>query len=247
MKNENTEKLQKVLARAGLGSRRQMEEWITDGRVKINGKTATLGDRVTEDCRIHVDNKPLAKDAAQPKECRVIIYNKPEGEICSRNDPEGRPTVFEQLPRLKNQRWISVGRLDINSSGLLLFTNDGELANQLMHPSSNIEREYAVRVYGEVDADMLKRLRKGVKLDDGMASFKRIKDAGGDGKNHWYHVVICEGRQREVRRLWESQDIQVSRLIRLRYGPISLPRNLARARWRALTERQVARLLEDYN
>jgi 23S rRNA pseudouridine2605 synthase len=216
------EKLQKVLARAGLGSRREIEEWIVAGRVKVNGKVAKLGDRVTARDTLLVDGKKIAADEARPSQ-HVLLYNKPLGEICTRNDPEGRPTVFDRLPRLVNARWISVGRLDINTTGLLLFTTDGELANRLMHPASKIEREYAVRVLGEVTEEMLQAMLHGVELDDGLARFDDIRYAGGEGANHWYHVVLREGRNREVRRIFESQGLTVSRLKRVRYGKILLP------------------------
>jgi 23S rRNA pseudouridine2605 synthase len=226
-----SEKLQKVLANKGLGSRRGMEKWIQAGRVKVNGSIATLGDRVEADDLILVDGRPIGRvqDAKQPT--RVILYNKPEGQVCSRDDPEGRPTVFDQLPRLKSQRWISIGRLDINTSGLLLFTTDGELANRLMHPSCQIEREYLVRVIGNVDAAMVQRLHAGVMLQDGMARFTDIQDGGGEGSNHWYYVVLTEGRNREVRRLWESQDVMVSRLKRVRYGNVFIPSKTSVGRW----------------
>lgn len=221
-----TEKLQKVLARAAIGSRREMERWIEEGRIKVNGRIAQLGDRVTETDKIFIDNKRIYTVPAEEKKTRVLIYHKPEGEICTRHDPEGRSSVFEKLPALRGERWILVGRLDINSSGLLLFTTNGELANRLMHPSRAIEREYAVRVLGEVDAATIQQLLVGVELEDGLAKFDRIAEAGGDGANHWYHVVLQEGRNREVRRLWESQGVRVSRLIRVRYGIITLPRAL---------------------
>ena len=206
------EKLQKVLAAQGLGSRRVMERWIEAGRVKVNGKRATLGDRVTRDDKVVVDGKPIDIAQAAKRRRRVLAYNKPEGEVTTRSDPEGRPTVFDRLPSLHNERWVVVGRLDINTSGLLLFTNDGELANKLMHPSTEVEREYACRILGEVDEAMLRRLQQGVLLDDGMASFASIREQGGRGANRWYTVTIREGRNREVRRLWESQDVTVSRL-----------------------------------
>jgi len=226
-----SEKLQKILARAGHGSRREIEEWIRAGRVSVNGKVAKLGDRAELTDKFRVNGRTLHKQQLQSSKERLIIYNKPEGEICTRRDPERRKSVFDSLPRLVNKRWVSVGRLDINSSGLLLFTTDGELANRLMHPSNGIEREYAVRVLGNLTDDMGKRLKKGVKLEDGYASFKSIRDAGGTGVNHWYHVVLTEGRQREVRRLFESQRLKVSRLIRVRFGSIKLPPYLRTGRW----------------
>jgi len=225
------EKLQKVLARAGFGSRRELEAWITAGRVSVDGKKAKLGDRVTSKQRIRVDGHPIRFPDKETFKRRVLLYNKPEGEICTQSDPENRPTVYDHLPRIRPSRWIAIGRLDINSSGLLLFTNDGELANKFMHPSSQIEREYAVRVLGDVDQKLLATLRKGVKLEDGIARFEGIKHAGGEGANQWYHVLLKEGRNREVRRLWESQNIKVSRLIRIRFGQIKLPRDLRQGRW----------------
>lgn len=226
-----SEKLQKVLARAGLGSRRELEDWISVGRVSVDGKIAILGDRVTEDVQIRVDGVLLALKKEAEIRRRVLIYNKPVGELCTRKDPENRPTVFDNLPNLKQGRWVAIGRLDYNTCGLLLFTNDGELANKMMHPSSEIEREYAVRVHGQVTDQIFKNLSQGVKLDDGMASFDSIKIAGGEGTNQWYHVTLKEGRNREVRRLWESQDLEVSRLIRVRYGDVQLPRSLYRGTW----------------
>ena len=221
-----SEKLQKVLARAGFGSRREIERWISEGRIKLKGKVATLGDRMELDDRIEVDGKRIHPGKLKDKRTRVLVYHKPAGKVCTRNDPEKRPTIFEDLPPLAGGRWISVGRLDINSSGLLLFTNYGELANKLMHPSSEIEREYAVRVNGEVTDDIVKRLLKGVELEDGFLKFDSITDSGGQGANHWYNVILKEGKNREVRRLWQSQDVRVSRLIRVRYGNLSLPRTL---------------------
>jgi 23S rRNA pseudouridine2605 synthase len=217
------EKLQKVLARAGLGSRRELETWISEGRVKVNGKIAKLGDRVTADDKIFVDGKKLAATTTSATSHPVLLYNKPLGEICTRNDPEGRPTVFDHLPRLQHARWVAVGRLDINTTGLLLFTTDGELANRLMHPSTQIEREYAVRVMGEVTDEAIREMQRGVMLEDGAAKFDSIRYGGGEGVNHWYHVVLQEGRNREVRRIWESLGFKVSRLKRVRYGNILIP------------------------
>ena len=234
------EKLQKVLARTGLGSRHEMERWIEAGRVTVNGKAAKLGDRVGSRDRLAIDGRPL--DIAPQQETRCILYHKPTGEVCSRSDPEGRRTVFDRLPRLKSGRWISIGRLDFNTSGLLLFTTDGELANALMHPSANIEREYMVRVMGEVDDDMLQRMIDGVMLEDGMARFTDIQDGGGDGINHWYYVVLMEGRNREVRRLWESQGLTVSRLKRVRYGEVFIPSRVKQGQWVELERRDIKTL-----
>lgn len=225
-----TEKLQKILAEAGLGSRRELETWISAGRVKVNGKVAKLGDRAAKNAQITVDDKPLSLNLLQETP-RMLLYHKPAGEICSRNDPQGRPTVFQKLPLLNKGRWIVVGRLDINTSGVLLFCNNGELANRLMHPSSQIEREYAVRILGSVSPDTLSRLKQGVMLEDGMARFESIVPAGGKGANIWYHVILKEGRYREVKRLFQSQHLCVSRLIRVRFGPIFLPRDLRPGHW----------------
>lgn len=227
-----SEKLQKVLANAGVGSRREMEKWIEQGRISVNGKIATLGDRVEPLDKLRVDGN-LLSGQPQKNMCRVLMYNKPEGELCSRKDPQGRPTVFDRLPKILNGRWIAVGRLDINTSGLLLFTNDGELANRLMHPKHEIEREYAVRVFGEVDREILNRLTKGVELEDGMAKFTEIRKRPGDDEslNSWYNVSLSEGKNREVRRLWESQGLQVSRLIRVRYGTLELQNRLPQGGW----------------
>ncbi|MDY0005431.1 MAG: pseudouridine synthase [Spongiibacteraceae bacterium] len=234
------EKLQKVLARAGLGSRREMEQLIADGQVQVNGRVAGLGDRVGSDDAVLVRGRKLRTEALQEQPSRVLIYNKPDGEICSRRDPEGRPSVFDRLPVLKGQRWISVGRLDINTTGLLLFTTDGELANSLMHPSSTIDREYLCRVRGEVDNDMLQRLRDGVLLEDGVARFSDITEGGGEGSNRHFYVSIMEGRNREVRRLWESQGLQVSRLKRVRFGTLFLSSRLKQGQWQELNQEEVA-------
>ncbi len=227
-----SEKLQKVLANNGLGSRREMERWITEGRISVNGEEATLGDRVEVSDQIRVDGHLITRNK-EKSPCRVLMYNKPEGELCARVDPEGRPTVFERLPKLVGERWITVGRLDINTSGLLLFTNDGELANRLMHPSHEVEREYAVRVFGEVTPKMLRILSEGVELEDGNAKFNHIHVRKNDPEshNHWFNVTLSEGRNREVRRLWESQGVQVSRLIRVRYGNLELFKRLPQGAW----------------
>jgi len=238
-----SEKIQKILAGLGYGSRREIEQWLRDGRISINGKVAVLGERITPDVQIRIDGKEIRLNAKRPAKTRVLLYHKPEGEICSRHDPEERPSVFDHLPLLRNGRWVSVGRLDFNTSGILLFTNDGNLANQLMHPSTHIEREYAVRVKGQVSKDMLTALKNGVTLEDGPAHFKALSDQGGEGSNHWYHVTVEQGRNRIVRRLFESQDIFVSRLIRIRFGTLTLPRLLRRGKWMELTLDQVTSLL----
>ncbi|GAB3481155.1 23S rRNA pseudouridine(2605) synthase RluB [Marinomonas epiphytica] len=235
------EKLQKVLARSGQGSRREMENRIREGRVLVNGEVATLGDRVSLTDAIELDGYPIKVTKAGEGR-RVIIYNKPEGEVCTRKDPEGRPTVFDRLPKLRGERWIAVGRLDINTSGLLLFTTDGELANRLMHPSTEIDREYLVRVMGEVTDDHLTTLKKGVALEDGMANFTDIVDGGGEGINRWFYVCLMEGRNREVRRLWESQGVKVNRLKRVRFGPVFLPSKAKVGRWVEMEETEVASL-----
>ncbi|MEN8168128.1 MAG: 23S rRNA pseudouridine(2605) synthase RluB, partial [Pseudomonadota bacterium] len=206
------ERLQKVLANAGMGSRREIEGWISAGRVMVNNELARLGQRVVPADQIKVDGRPVAHRRLEAPEREVLVYNKPEGELVTRKDPEGRRTVFERLPKLKHGRWIPVGRLDLNSSGLLLLTTDGELANRLMHPSRQVEREYAVRVMGEVSAEQLKQLTHGVELEDGPARFEEIVESGGEGINRWFHVVIMEGRQREVRRMWETVGATVNRL-----------------------------------
>jgi len=237
------EKLQKVLARAGIGSRREMERWIEQGRVKVNDLIASIGDRVSDSDKIKVDNKFITQHRSQVQQ-RVIAYHKPVGEVCTRDDPEGRTTIFENLPKLKSGRWISIGRLDLNTSGLLLLTTDGELANKLMHPSSEIEREYAVRILGEVSPEILKELTKNVPLDDGDAHFTDVKAAGGQGANHWYHVTLKEGRNREVRRLWEYFGFAVSRLMRIRYGNITLERRIRLSKSEDLTEKQMIELYQ---
>jgi len=236
-----SEKLQKVLAQAGLGSRRELEKWIISGRVQVNGQLAHIGDRVTGRDEIRVDGKPV-KQSGHRERIRVVIYNKPEGEICTRKDPEGRPTVFDRLPPLHPGRWITVGRLDINTAGLLLFTNSGELANAMMHPSREIQREYLVRVHGLVDEAMLDRLTEGVLLEDGAAKFNKISVGSGGNANRWFSVVMAEGRNREVRRLWESQGVEVNRLKRIRYGNVELPSYVRRGEWLELEPADVKSL-----
>jgi len=234
------EKLQKIIANSGIASRRESEKWIAAGRVSVNGKIAEIGDRATINDLIRVDGKPVKVTKPEDFERKMIVYHKPEGEISSKKDPEGRPTIFDTLPKVRNSRWLSVGRLDFNTSGLIFFTNDGNLANKLMHPSLEIVRKYAVRVRGQVTDDILSQLQAGVELEDGEAHFESIEDGGGEGSNHWYHVTLKEGRNREVRRLWEAFDIQVSRLHRIQYGPFELPRALKRGRWRELTPEELS-------
>jgi 23S rRNA pseudouridine2605 synthase len=227
------EKIQKVLANLGYASRREIERWIEAGRVKVNNQVIGLGARVTPSDKISVDGKPVQRISTS-RETRVLLYHKPTGEICTRSDPQGRPSVFDKLPRLSKGRWIAVGRLDINTTGLLLFTDNGELANRLMHPKYEIEREYAVRVLGQVTPEQLSALQSGVELDDGIAKFVTIHDAGGTGANHWYHVSLLEGRNREVKRLWAAVGLQVSRLHRIRYGPVTLPRTVKLGQYQEL-------------
>lgn len=238
-----SEKIQKVLSRAGYASRREIERWIMDGRIYVNGRRASVGDRVVPTDDLQLDGEPCQING-EPTDVRVVLYHKPVGEVCTRSDPEGRRTVFESLPKIHEGRWVSVGRLDINSSGLLLFTNDGELANRLMHPGTVIQREYAVRVLGKVDAAMTKRLTHGVMLEDGKARFEDLVDTGGESANRWFHVVVAEGRNRLVRRLWESQGLTVSRLMRVRYGPIIIPKSLREGECTELTDGELKKLVE---
>jgi len=235
----SNERLQKILSQAGLGSRREMERWIEQGMVAVNGNVAKVGESAGPEDRIFVKGKLIPNPLRAKTQTRVLIYHKPVGEISSRYDPKHDRTVFDTLPHLKHGRWIQVGRLDINTSGLLLFTNNGELANQLMHPKFEMEREYAARVRGQVSDEVLKKLLKGVELDDGPARFKRIDFKGGEGVNSWYHVVLTEGRNREVRRLWQSQGIEVSRLIRIRYGNVTMPRFLTRGNHYEMTGKEI--------
>ena len=250
---QNSDKLQKILAQQGLGSRRKMETLIAEGRVRLNGKVAKIGDRAGREDRISVDEKPLNFSAIQPT--RVLVYNKPIGQVCSRQDEKGRETVYDNLPTLRNDRWVSVGRLDITTSGLLLFTNNGQLAHRLMHPSITTDREYSVRIFGSVDEAMLQRLREGVQLEDGLSKFSDIvinnerngmHQEGVSDKhlNHWFTVCLQSGKNREVRRLWESQQVQVNRLKRVRYGPVYLPSFLPQGHWMDLEPKDIIALCE---
>lgn len=233
-----SERIHKVLARAGIGSRRAVERWIEARQVRVNGLVAEPGAALERDDRVQVRGRKYRVVRMAPRAPRWLRYHKPEGEVTTRHDPEGRPTVFERLPALREGggRWVALGRLDVNTAGLMLFTDDGALAHALVHPSAGIEREYAVRVRGPVDAEALQRLTAGIALDDGEARFDRVADAGGEGANHWYHVVIREGRRNEVRRLWEAVGCQVARLIRVRFGPVTLPRRLRAGRFEDLAQ-----------
>lgn len=237
------ERIQKLLAQHGLGSRREVDDWVAAGRISVNGELATPGSRATSSDRIRVDGQ-LVNLGPRSRALRVLRYHKPVGQVCTRSDPEGRPTVFDHLPLMQNGRWIAVGRLDLTTSGLMLFTDDGALAHRLMHPSSGIEREYAVRVRGQVSADVLTCLKAGVDLDGVPARFETLRAAGGEGSNQWFHVTLREGRNREVRRMWESQGVMVSRLIRVRYGPVGLPRLLPMGRCEALPREELDALLD---
>ena len=236
-------KLHKVLAQAGLGSRLEMEQMILEGRISVNGEPAHVGQRIQFGDTVKVNGKPIKVRIAPPPP-RVLAYHKPAGEVVTHDDPQNRPTVFRRLPRLHAGKWQSVGRLDLNTEGLLLFTNSGELANQLMHPRFGLQREYAVRVLGALSLEEKDRLLAGVHLDDGLAQFLSIEDGGGEGANCWYRVTIAEGRNREVRRMFEAVGHAVSRLIRIRYGAVVLPRGLRRGAWLELDMRDVARLTD---
>src|SRR5690348_2741295 len=240
-------RLQKLLAAAGLGSRRQVEQWIIEGRLTVGGRIAKLGDRADSGDEVCLDGRRLELGLQRPPLHQALLYHKPVGEVTTRRDPQGRPTVFERLPPPELGRWIVVGRLDVNTSGLLLFTTDGDLAHRLMHPSSEIEREYLVRVRGQPGAETIRKLLRGVPLEDGPAAFDRITEEpsppdGPVAGNASYRLVLHEGRNREVRRLWEAVGYEVSRLLRVRYGPIELPRDLRPGRWRLLDQRLVDRL-----
>jgi len=246
MSNVQGEKLQKILARGGFGSRRSVETIIAEGKVKVNGRTAKLGDRASEDDQIKVNDQVVKSTRIAKQPTQVILYNKPEGKICTRSDEKGRDTIYQQMPRIINGRWVSIGRLDMNTSGLMILTNNGELANRLAHPSFEIEREYMVRVFGEVPDEVLKQLKKGVMLEDGLAKFDKISrlKSDDDSMNNWFRVTISEGRNREVRRMWESQGVQVSRLQRVRYGQFLMPRQLRKGKTEPLTWKQINQLLK---
>ncbi|MBA4142995.1 MAG: pseudouridine synthase [Nitrosospira sp.] len=237
-----TQKLQKLLAQAGLGSRREMEELIADGQVTINGKVAHIADRAGPEDVVRVGKRVIHFRSGK-RLPRVMLYHKPEGEIVSRGDPQARPSVFDKLPQLRSSKWIAIGRLDYNTSGLLIFTTDGELANRLMHPRFEVEREYAVRVMGRLTPEVASKLTEGVELEDGLAKFDYLSDEGGEGSNHWYRVILKEGRNREVRRMFEAVGMTVSRLMRVRFGPINLPPRLKRGKWLELDEVEIKRLL----
>jgi len=238
-----SQKLQKVLAQAGLGSRRAMEEIIKAGKVKVNGAPATLGARVTTDDLIQVGRRQI-KFKVTTRLPRVILYHKPDGEIVTRDDPRGRPSVFEKLPVIRSAKWLAVGRLDFNTGGLLIFTTSGELANRLMHPRFEVEREYAVRLFGALTPMQIAEFKRGVRLSDGDARFDMLEEQGGEGRNRWYRVVLKEGRNRVVRRMFEALGLQVSRLMRVRFGIVSLPPRLKRGSWIELKESEISQLLE---
>ena len=238
-----TSRLQKLLARNGLGSRREIEDMIAAGRVSINGVTAKPGDRAGSGDMIRIDGKIIRFRLAALLP-RVIIYHKPEGEIVSVRDPQGRPSVFDKLPHIRSSKWIAIGRLDFNTSGLLIFTTDGTLANCLMHPRYQVEREYAVRIVGELTPEQITRLTTGIELEDGLARFDQLLDEGGTGTNHWYRIMLKEGRNREVRRMFEALGLTVSRLIRVRFGPVNLPPRLKRGMWIELMDTEVEQLLK---
>ena len=243
--NAQSEKLHKVLADAGIGSRRDMEEMIVAGRVSVNGQPAHVGQRVMPNDQVRINGKPLQRKAAGGRPPRVLLYHKPVGEIVTQDDPGERPTVFEKLPKVSGGRWVAVGRLDLNTEGLMIFTTSGELANRLMHPRYEVEREYAVRVLGELTEEQRRQLLEGVQLEDGPAKFIRLEDAGGQGVNHWYRAALSEGRNREVRRIFEAVGLTVSRLIRIRFGAIQLPRTLARGRFYELAPEWVQAWVHD--
>jgi 23S rRNA pseudouridine2605 synthase len=239
------ERLQKVLAQAGVGSRREMEEWITAGRVTVNGEVAVLGMRVVEGDVVRADRRTIRVMEQGSSLPRVLLYHKQEGEIVSRDDPGQRASVFDNLPKVRGQKWIAIGRLDFNTSGLLIFTTSGDLANRLMHPRFEVEREYAVRVQGEMTPEQMKQMvKQGIELDDGPVKFEMLSDEGGEGFNHWYRIVVKEGRNRVVRRTFEALGLPVSRLMRVRFGIVNLPPRLKRGMQAELGEVEVRQVLE---
>ena len=238
------DRIQKVLSRAGLGSRREIERWIEEGKLVLNGKVAVLGERLREGDRLQINGRIIQWEKYSDQPTRVLIYHKPTGEVVTRRDPEGRPVIFTQLPKLQIGRWVSIGRLDINSQGLLLVTNNGELAHRLMHPSTEIQREYAVRIFGNVSNEIIDRLKQGVELEDGEARFDEVEFSGGEGINKWYRVTVSEGRNRLVRRLWETQDVVVNRLMRVRYGPVDLPDRLKARTFYELNDKEIMQLMQ---
>ncbi len=244
--NPQGERLQKVLAQAGIGSRREMEEWISAGRVTVNGTVATLGVRVTDGDKVQVDGRHIRLQLqAEQLLPRILLYHKQEGEIVSRDDPKERANVFDALPKLRGQKWIAIGRLDFNTSGLLIFTTSGELANRLMHPRFEVEREYAVRVQGQMTPDQMHQMiKEGIELEDGLVRFEQLNDEGGEGYNHWYRLVLKEGRNRVVRRTFEALGLPVSRLMRVRFGMINLPPRIKRGMMAELGEGEVRAILE---
>ena len=246
--NDNTSgvRIQKVLAQMGVGSRREIEKAIIEKRISVNNKLAEIGQLISNEDTLIFDGKLINLNSVEALP-RILIYNKPEGEIVSESDPKGRATVFDHLPKIKNAKWISIGRLDFNTSGLLIFTSYGEFANRLMHPRYEIEREYSVRVHGELTSDQISQLRAGIQLEDGLAKFETISFKGGEGSNHWYQVTLKEGRNREVRRLFEFFNITVSRLMRIRFGDIILPSNLKKGNYIELSEKEVLNILFKFN
>lgn len=237
------ERLQKVLAASGVGSRREMEEWIANGWVSVNGRVAGLGEKITPDDQVTVKGNPIKLKWAD-RLPRIILYYKQEGEIVSRDDPQGRVSIFDRLPQTASSRWVAIGRLDINTSGLLILTTSGELVQRFAHPSFEVEREYAVRTLGELTTEQMQQLSEGVMLEDGLAKVERIRENGGEGVNKWYSVVIKEGRNREVRRIFESQGLTVSRLVRVGFGPIALPNRLKRGQFYELNPAEVANIVK---
>ena len=240
--NAASQKLHKVLAQAGVGSRREMETWIKEGKITVNGEVATIGSRVVPSDLIRIGKKTIRWPGTH-RLPRVLVYHKPEGEIVSHEDPEGRASVFEKLPPLRDGKWLAIGRLDFNTSGLLIFTDSGDLANRMMHPRFEIEREYAVRIVGQLSGEQQKKLLRGIKLSDGVARCESVEDEGGEGSNHWYRIVLREGRNRVVRRLFEALGLTVSRLMRVRFGFVALPPRLKRGQLAEASPQEVKQLL----